>query len=352
MKHRRPCAHIAAVAVAAALSLSVLPGCSSLPAPISDATSAVQTIVNDLMHPTSVAEARAQRRSELTQTVDDADLVTPGTLTVGIRVSGTAPFVVTGSGDSSYEGIDVDTAYALADALGLAHVEFVTVQSVSSGLSECDVVMGVGSDERGATVIGSYAQSALGVFSGSDAVPPISASDLTGATVGVQANSVSQAALDDLGLVVVEETFSNLNDAFEALASGSVDYVVCDAYAGAYLACVHGGISFAGTLDTPGTVGVAVSSDATSLASSVQAALDQIQTNGVAEIAKSRWVGGFPALTEATRVTGLELTSSSGDASAEGDATAEGDQGDATAEGDQGDAADGAELTDGGTDGL
>ena len=302
---KRPRFSLAAGALAAALCATLVTGCSSIADVPSEVGGVFQSIVRDITDPVTVAEAREQRHESLVPAVSDESLVTPGTLTVGLQATGTAPLVIAGD-DGGYRGIDVDTAYALADQLGLGSVEFVPVQSVAEGVETCDVVMGAEADETGCTVVGSYAQSALGVFAAGDTVAtPIAATEFSGKTVGVQESSVSQASLAKLGLGNFEETFSNLNEAFDALAAGSVDYVVCDAYAGAYLACTHEGISFAGTIDTPVPVGVAVSTDATSLQANVQAALDAIQTNGVADIAKSRWVGEFPALTEATVVTGL-----------------------------------------------
>lgn len=306
-------------AVGAALALALLAGCSGVPAEVTGALGAAgealsgvgQAIggaVDGLLDETSVAEAREQRRSDLMPALADADLKTPGTLTVGIESAESAPLALTAT-DGSLAGIDVDTAYALADELGMANVEVVSVQNASTALaSNCDVVMGVeAGSATDVTVLGSYAQSALGVFSAADvATAPISAADLSGKTVGVQSGSVSQSTLASLGLGAVEQTFSNLNEAFEALASGSVDYVVCDAYAGAYLSCTYDAGSFAGTLDAPVAVGVGVSSTASSeLQASVQAALDAIQGNGVADIAKARWIGAFPALTEALRIPGV-----------------------------------------------
>ena len=297
--------HTVLGAAAAVLSLTLVTGCSGIPGVPTEVNDAIQSVVRDFTDPVSVDEARAQRRDELVPAVSDADLNTPGTLTVGVQTAGTAPLVIAGDGDS-HMGIDIDTAYALADELGLGSVEFVTIQNVASGVASCDIVMGVESTETNCAVVGSYAQSALGVFSSSEvASVPVAASELSGATVGVQDNSVSQAALEELGLGVSEQTFSNLNEAFDALSSGSVDYVVCDAYAGAYLACSYDSVFFAGTLDAPVPVGIGVSTDSTELQANVELALDEIQSNGVADIAKSRWVGEFPVLTEATTVTGL-----------------------------------------------
>ena len=306
--------------VGAALSLALLAGCSGVPTEVTDALGgagealsgvgqAIGGAVDGLLDETSVAEAREQRRADLTPALSDADLKTPGTLTVGIEAAESAPLAFSAT-DGSLVGIDVDTAYALADELGMANVEIVSVQNASAALaSNCDVVMGVeAGSATDVTVLGSSAQSALGVFAATEVTAPIAAADLSGKTVGVQANSVSQSTLASLGLGAVEQTFSNLNEAFDALASGSVDYVVCDAYAGAYLSCTYDAGFFAGTLDAPVAVGVGVSSSASQgLQSSVQAALDAIQGNGVADIAKTRWIGVFPALTEASRLSGVAV---------------------------------------------
>ena len=312
---------------AAALSLALLTGCSGIPSEVSTVFSDVATVVGEVFEPlsdlideaigdTSVAEARQQRVDDLLQLVSDSDLVTAGTLTVGIKVSETTPLAISDT-DDSYSGIDVDVAYALADALGIANVEFVSVTSASSSLGEdCDIVMGVEEDEDdGVTVVGDYAQSALAVFTADELVSaPISESDLVGATVGVQGSSVSQVALRNLGVDVTEETFTNLNEAFEALADGTVDYVICDAYAGAYLASITGSGTFAGTIDTPSALGVGVLSTSTALLESVEQAMEEILSNGVATIAKSRWVGEFPTLTESSQI---ELTTESTDETTE-----------------------------------
>lgn len=305
---------------AAALSLALLTGCSGVPSEVSAVIDDVTTVVggaleslgdaiDEALGGTSVAEARQQRRDDLLQRVDDSELKTPGTLTVGIKVGETAPLAMTDS-EGALSGIDVDTAYALADALGIANVELVEVQNASSALAaDCDVVMGVEDGEAADVVsVGDYAQSALGVFcSGEVSSVPISASDLEGATVGVQGSSASQVALRDLGVSVSEETFSNLNEAFDALSRGTVDYVVCDAYAGAYLACITGDVSFSGTLDAPVSVGVGVLATSSALQESVQLAMEEILVNGVASIAKSRWIGSFPALTADTQIEVVTL---------------------------------------------
>lgn len=259
---------------------------------------------DDFLMTTSVAEARAERAAALEQVVDDSLLKQAGTLTVGIPAVESVPLAVSMS-DGSRAGMDVDTAHALADALGLTSVSFVSVSEIPSALEEsCDVVMGVAADgSSSVTPTGDYAQSATGLFTTQDVTAPIDASALSGASVGVQEGSISQRTMANLETGATETTFANLNEAFEALQSGSVAYVACDAYAGAYLQGVYEGISFAGTVDDPIATGIVASSD--ELASAIQTALETIQSNGVNDIIRSRWLSGLPMLTESTKVNGI-----------------------------------------------
>ncbi len=303
---------IAACAAASLALTGLLAGCSVGPVNL-----------DDFFGTPSVAEAREARRSTLSPVVTSDALRQADTLTVGIPTSETAPLVLTSS-SGERAGIDIDLAYALADELGLGSAVFVTVDDVSTALSEsCDVVMGVeSSSAEGATVAGSYVQSATALFTKGDVTAPIDASALAGATVGVQGGSVSEGVLNDYETGATASTFSNLNEAFDALEEGTVDYVLCDAYAGAYLATAYPGTVFAGTLDEPVPVGVAVGEG--ELQSAVQGALDAIQTGGVGDIVRSRWVGPLPSLSSEMRVTGL-VEASADQAAADGaqDASAE-----------------------------
>lgn len=260
--------------------------------------------LDDFIGTPSVEEAREARRSELAPVVADSALKQEGTLTVGIPATETAPLSIT-TADGVQSGIDIDLAYALADELGLSSVSFVPVDGVDAALAEtCDIVMGLEPGDAGsATVIGGYVQSATGLFTRGDVTAPVDASSLSGASVGLQEGSVSAQLVGDFELDIVRTPFANLNDAFEALEQGSVQYVVCDAYAGAYLAAAYPDVSFAGTFDEPTLVGIAVSSP--ELQSAVQSALETVETDGVGDIARARWVGDLPTLTAESVITGL-----------------------------------------------
>lgn len=260
--------------------------------------------LDDFIGTPSVEEAREARRSELAPVIAGSALKQEGTLTVGIPATETVPLSIT-TADGVQSGIDIDLAHALADELGLSSVSFVPVDGVDAALAEtCDIVMGVEPGDAGsATVIGGYVQSATGLFTRGDVTAPVDASSLSGASVGLQEGSVSAQLVGDFELGIVRTPFANLNDAFEALEQGSVQYVVCDAYAGAYLAAAYPDVSFAGTFDEPTLVGIAVSGP--ELQTAVQSALETVETGGVGDIARARWVGDLPTLTAESVITGL-----------------------------------------------
>lgn len=244
----------------------------------------------------TTTQALQAKTNALTPAFDTASLIDPNYLTVGVRTSRTnVPFCYVGN-NNTLGGLDVEYACALADELGLK-VKFVDVTSMTKSLgTTCDIVMNVGQNEySAATVVGSYAQSAIAFFhKGSMGTAKVS--DLSSKTVGLQQDSTSQKALEATGLVMNQKTFSNLNDAFDALEEGSVDYVLCDAYSGGYLATQFNDIVFAGTLDSPSEVGIAVLSSNQTLAEAVGDALAKVQQGGVSDLIRSEWVGSMASL--------------------------------------------------------
>lgn len=149
--------------------------------------------------------------------------------------------------------------------------------------------------------------------------------DLSSKSVGVQTGSVSQTALSKTGLVMSVKTYDNLNAAFDALESGGVDYVLCDAYSGAYLSARYDEVFLAGTLDAPKAQGIAVSSQNAELADAVKAAYDAVEKNGLMGLVRRRWVAGMDALSASSQVQDVPAGSSAAAApTATGTATATG----------------------------
>lgn len=258
---------------------------------------------------TTVEEAQAQRETQAQ--VGAPTIAEDGKLRIGLLTTRTVPELVENNGE--YEGIDVTAGAALAQALGLEAV-FVPVESTADAAAQnVDVVMGVDSSTTGdMVVVSTYLGSATGVFARGDSSDiPIAATDLGGKTVGVQTNSLSAQLLDESDLLVTQKGYDTLNDAFEALKDGSVDYVVSPALPGGYLAHRLGGMSLVGLLDVPSTIGVGVSASNTELQEKVQAAMDSLVSGGVIELARAQWVGSMPTLTADLQIQGITFTQKS-----------------------------------------
>lgn len=248
----------------------------------------------------SVGEALAAKTAALSPKVEST--ISKGVLTVGIDTQdGMVPLYV-GSDSGRAYGMDVDLASALADELGLK-VRFVSVDDANPGLgTTCDVLMGAVDGQVGATtVVGDYAERASAFFhKGDTGVAKVD--DLSSKSVGVQMGSVSQTALSKTGLMMSVKTYDNLNAAFDALESGGVDYVLCDAYSGAYLSARYEEVCLAGTLDAPKAQGIAVSSQNAELADAVKAAYDAVEKNGLMGLVRRRWVAGMDPLSASSQV--------------------------------------------------
>ena len=235
-------------------------------------------------------------RTQVQQTVQDSALVNAGTLTVGVNLDAAmAPLCYEQDGDA--RGLDADLASALAGQMGLK-VKFVNVSSPASSLGTvCDVVMGQRASTEGVyTLAGTYAESASAFFhKGDTGIAKVD--DLSSKRLGLQGGSVSEAALDRTGLTVEKKGYGKVNDAFAALESGDVDYVLCEAYAGAYLAhSAYEDVRFVGTLNRPEAEGIACSNSNTELSSAVSSALDTLKGNGVYSLIRSRWLGDFDSI--------------------------------------------------------
>lgn len=197
----------------------------------------------------------------VTPAVSDDALVTPGTLTVALDTSD-APQAMQGA-DGELTGYAVDAARALASRMGLK-VAFVDASSADSALGDkkADIFIGdINSTDGDISTLGTCLYDAAAVFGKTSDGESLSVSTetLNTATLGVQTSSASQEALAKQSITANQKTFTNINECFEALESGEVDYVICDSTAGGYLARLMSQISYVGALETPSTLGVAAS---------------------------------------------------------------------------------------------
>lgn len=239
-------------------------------------------------------------------TVSTAATMQSGVLTVGLNAN-SAPFSwpVTVGQDRVLQGVDIDMALAMGDAMGL-EVAFVDVQSNTEAAAQglCDVVMGVTQAQLPGTevLVGNYLETAPAVF-GKNVVATVTVEQLASAAVGVQNDSVSARALAAMAPTAVLTPYGTLNDAFSALEANSVQYVACDSFMGGYLATSYPDISLAGALSLPETRGVAVAATNVELQNAVRVALDSVAASGEQQSIRESWVGNLPIINSSNQIT-------------------------------------------------
>ena len=214
----------------------------------------------------------------VTPAVSDDALVTPGTLTVALDTSD-APQAMQGA-DGELTGYAVDAARALASRMGLK-VAFVDASSAGSALGDkkADIFIGeINSTAGDVSSLGTCLYDAASVFGKTSDGGSLSVSTdtLNTSTLGVQMSSASQEALAKQSITANQKTYSNINECFEALESGEVDYVICDSTAGGYLARLMSEVSYV------------------ELCRAVSDALDDITVDGTLEAVHCVWYGQMP----------------------------------------------------------
>ena len=257
-------------------------------------------------------------------TVSDDHLVSAGTLTVALDTNN-APQAMENNGKMT--GYAVDVARALARKMGLK-VTFVNGTPAGS-LSEKKADIYIGADDtsqsQALTLVGSYLDDATAIYAPkSDASAKPTAESLSSKTVAVQGSSASQDALSRSGISAGQKTYSSINDCFEALDSGEVDYVACDANAGSYIARAYSGISFAGTLTEASSRYVACLSSATELTKAVGNALDGITADGTLDAIHTLWFGNTPVDLSKSELSGISDSSTSSETDATADDASDG----------------------------
>ncbi|MDR0309116.1 MAG: transporter substrate-binding domain-containing protein, partial [Coriobacteriales bacterium] len=212
------------------------------------------------------------KKGELT--LKDPVVTTPaikneGLLRVGVDTSATnVPFA---GYSGSYFGIDVDLANALGEQLGLK-VEFASIDGKDPvemlSTQEVDLIMGLNTDSAGAsslTNIGPYMQNGTAIFcvDTGDLPDPFDPNSLDGQKIAAQNESLSAWDVNNRFGQSHVQTFSTVEEAFDAVNSGSVTYVAADAAVGAYLSAKYPGIVCRGFLDEPDSrfIGVANKND-------------------------------------------------------------------------------------------
>lgn len=240
----------------------------------------------------SYQDAADKANANMTSSLTPPAISESGKLKVGYMEKAGSPQYA-GDVNNQPTGLDIDVAAAVASELGL-NVEFYKVSSTEQARKESlDMVMGVSSkNANGMAVVSSYLESGVGLFSKGEQDQKIeSVSDLTGKSIGYVKGSATETIVTKSNLKMQQQTFKNLDDAFQALQEGKVDYVAAPAVSGANLAMDYDDIYFATQLSAPTKIGIGVNATNSVLIKAIEDALNEISRNGVLNAIDYCWTG-------------------------------------------------------------
>lgn len=239
-------------------------------------------------------------------TIKSSALVQEGTLTVGVNASN-PPFATQENGQ--IVGIDVDTAAALADQMGLdlKIVDVGTDPSSALSSKQVDIVMGIKKTDTSvdAWLSDTYLDTATALFS-NDADAGLPSTKKT-TTIAAQANSASaNLIINQFGSDYLSST-QDLASAFSNLDGGTVKYAAADAVIGSYL--VHASnysAQIVGLLDKPSGYCIGVRSSNTALKTEIANALGNIKDQGIMEVIEKKWFGTALDLSSIEQTSGAQ----------------------------------------------
>ncbi len=240
----------------------------------------------------------------LSPKISSPAIVQDGVLKVGVDTT-SSPFA--GQVNGKIVGLDVDTAAALADQLGLK-LELVDISA--SGVSaledgSVDIVLGLTSADADDSLWLSdpYIQTAVALFSspGNTTVPTAASAP----TIAAQTSSMSAWAVENIfgeaSLVPCED----LKSAFSSVETGSAAYVAADAVIGSYAAKMNNvDVQIIALLENAGGYCIGVSADNTDLQSAIADALGTVQSGGILDIVDMKWLGSEMDLSSMPLVEG------------------------------------------------
>ncbi|MDR2957891.1 MAG: transporter substrate-binding domain-containing protein [Coriobacteriales bacterium] len=285
--------YIAALIVAGVLALAVLPvsGCEK---PASEAA----PLLKD-------------------PTIAPPTISSPGVLRVGVD-SSRSPFA--GRSGNTLIGLDIDIAAALADELGLK-LETVDVAGLNSyELSDLfmqgriDIVMSFQPESESLSpfvMVGPYLVDGPAIFTIGLTLPSknFNPDTLIGLKIAARSSSLSAWQLESRYGSETVVTYTTLEEAFDAVGSGSISYVAADAVAGAYLAGKYPNMLCLGYLEQPSKVYIAVAPGNQSLTDAATSALRTLRDNGILRLVISKWLGLTAAdlVLGTNAITGIDI---------------------------------------------
>ena len=264
-------------------------------------------------------QSKAYEPEALEPTVSTPVIGQNGELRVGVDTS-SSPFA--GQANGGIVGLDVDTAAALADQLGLK-LKVVDVADDGVGAlanGSVDIVLGVpqSTQEDGVWLSEPYLQTAVSLFAASDnGTIPTSAS---APSIAAQSSSMSAWAVENIFGEAALVPCGDLTSAFSSIETGAASYVASDAVIGTYAAKTNNvDVRIIGLLENPGGYCIAVSADNEKLQKAVGDALTAVKSGGILKVIDTKWLGSDLDLSTLPLVEGAGASVASA-ASAEGEA--------------------------------
>ena len=244
----------------------------------------------------SVASSVASSAASSTAASGAAELTTvmAGKLTMATNATFPPYEMTTDSGD--IEGIDVDTAKAIAEKLGLElqvdDMEFdAALLSVQQGKADIAMAGITVTDERKAVMAfsDSYATGIQSIIvpEGSDIASP---DDLAGKKIGTQRGTTGYLyCTDDFGEDSVVAYDSGLT-AVQALNNGQVDAVVIDNAPAKEYVAANPGLKVLGTSYAEEDYAIGMNKDNTALVEAVNAALEELKADGTLQSIVDKYI--------------------------------------------------------------
>ena len=244
----------------------------------------------------SVASSVASSAASSTAASGAAELTTvmAGKLTMATNATFPPYEMTTDSGD--IEGIDVDTAKAIAEKLGLElqvdDMEFdAALLSVQQGKADIAMAGITVTDERKAVMAfsGSYATGIQSIIvpEGSDIASP---DDLAGKKIGTQRGTTGYIyCTDDFGEDSVV-AYDNGLTAVQALNNGQVDAVVIDNAPAKEYVAANPGLKVLETSYAEEDYAIGMNKDNTALVEAVNAALEELKADGTLQSIVDKYI--------------------------------------------------------------
>ena len=242
----------------------------------------------------SVASSASSAAASTSATAGELTTVEAGKLTMATNATFPPYEMTTDSGD--IEGIDVDTAKAIAEKLGLElqidDMDFdAALLSVQQGKADIAMAGITVTDERKAVMAfsDSYATGIQSIIvpEGSDIASP---DDLAGKKIGTQRGTTGYIyCTDDFGEDSVV-AYDNGLTAVQALNNGQVDAVVIDNAPAKEYVAANPGLKVLETSYAEEDYAIGMSKDNTALVEAVNAALEELKADGTLQSIVDKYI--------------------------------------------------------------